>query len=92
MYLRPETFNILGGGQAEEYQANRHNEHQGQSDSEPSRWEKFKTKAKRAWSIAMTVAEGIKDNIMPIIAGMGTFLAGLAAFRKCNSQYRGRTA
>ncbi len=79
-YITPNTINILGGGQERTSQI----EYQTPPTPKPSRWEKFKAKAKCVWSAVMEVAEGIKDNIMPIIAGVGTFLVNWATFCRWN--------
>ncbi len=81
-FIKPDVIHTLGNTQAHDYQPNGHAEKQAQPDCEPSLWEKFKAKAKRAWTNVMTVAKDIRENIVPISTGVGTFLTGLATF--CN--------
>lgn len=76
-YLRNQTIDILGGTQQPENQSS-----EPATTSEPSRWEKFKAKVKSAWNTVMKVAEDIREKIMPIINGVGNFLANWAIF--CN--------
>lgn len=74
-YLRNQTIDILGGTQQPENQSS-----EPATNSEPSRWEKFKAKVKSAWNTVVKVAKDIKENIIPIITGIGTFLSGWTAF------------
>lgn len=81
-FIIPDTVHILGGtqqtGHQPEYQADR----QSQPESKPTWWGKFKAKVKHVWKEVITVAADVKENIMPIITGLGSFLSNWANF--CN--------
>jgi hypothetical protein len=81
-FIRPDTVHILGGtqqtGHQHEYQA----DSQSQPESQPTWWSKFKAKVKHVWHKVMTIAADVKENIMPIVTGVGSFLVGWATF--CN--------
>lgn len=88
-FIRPETFNILGSPQNTTSYTSASQSAESDSGSTQSRWERFKTKAKNVWKIMMSVAEDVKNNIIPIVVGAGHFLTALAVFI---NQKGGRTA
>ena len=94
-FIRPDTVHILGGIQQTVHQPKYQADCQSQPESEPTWWGKFKAKVKHVWHKVMAVAADVKENIMPIVTGVGSFLVGWATF--CNrrhncDQQRGVTA
>ncbi len=83
-YLRDETIGVLSGTQPPKNQLN-----EPATSSEPSRWERFKAKVRNAWNTVMKAAEDIRDKIMPIVTGMGCFLANWATYCNRNSNRKG---
>lgn len=81
-FIRPDTVHILGGIQQTGHQPEYHADGQSQPESKPTWWGKFKAEVKHVWHEVMAVAADVKENIMPIVAGVGSFLVGWAAF--CN--------
>ncbi len=83
-FINPQTINILGGSQNTACQKS--TVEPTEPETKQSLWGRFKAKVKRVWGTVISVAEEIKDNIMPIVIGVGGFLANWAAFRYRNSR------
>lgn len=94
-FIQPQTLNILGGTQNTTSQTSAPQSTGSDSGPKQSRWERFKAKVKNVWNTIMSVAEDIKDKIMPIVTGAGHFLASWAVFcnrHRSNDRKGGRTA
>lgn len=94
-FIQPQTLNILGDTQNTTSHTSVPQSAGSDSGSTQSRWERFKTKVKNVWNVILSVAEDIKDNIMPIVAGAGHFLAAWAVFcnrHRSNNQKERQTA
>lgn len=81
-FIKPDTVHILGGTQQTGHQPGYQTACQHQPESKPTWWGKFKAKVKHVWHKVMTVAADVKENIMPIVTGVGSFLVGWTTF--CN--------
>lgn len=86
-YIKPDTVHILGRGKETEYQATFQTDCQEQPNPPQSRWQKFKTKMKHVWKNIVDVAKDIRENIMPIFTGIGSFLVNWATFCNRTQQY-----
>lgn len=81
-FINPDAYHILASDQEPDNRAKCQSEEQAQPNREPTRWEMFKAKAKNVWHSVMAIASGIRENIVPILTGVGNFFSGFAALRK----------
>lgn len=81
-FITPATTNILGGTQNSFDQSFASQTHEADSSPKQSLWGKLKAKVKRTWDTIMSAAKDIKENVMPIVVGVGAFLSNWATF--CN--------